>query len=508
MTSETPPQSSNTFRRIVLIAITLLVTVIMGQALVSSWNEPQVANRLELYQTDLLLQATDWVGEDLPPEQVTLIRRNLLGDDPLGSAQDSYSKVRETALALLNEQEEESSAAIPSHRRQTTYEQQAELLDLIDLRLGILQGAQGETAAAVASWQQVQERNARGSDLWRTAVTLETLWQGQAVPTDDDTLLSDGLRGWFRAQALAKFYEETDQPQARADLQAQTQAQATTTVLVLGIVGAFPAVGCLLGVGVLLFVGGQRLLKGKEAWLARNSSTPWEVPWTAETIWQVVVAGFFFLGQVVVPLVVSPLGSGLASLGIRGRATYALLYYVLMAIGAIAVLGVSIRRYRPLPQGWFQFQLKGSWLLWGVGGYLAALPLMLSISLLNQQLWRGQGGSNPLLQTVLEAHDPVALGLFFVTAAIAAPLFEEFLFRGFLLPSLTRYMPVGGAIWLSSFIFAAAHLSLSEILPLMVLGMVLGLVYTRSRNLLAPMVLHSAWNSVTMIGLFLLGSAA
>ncbi|MDA0673643.1 MAG: CPBP family intramembrane metalloprotease, partial [Cyanobacteria bacterium] len=92
--------------------------------------------------------------------------------------------------------------------------------------------------------------------------------------------------------------------------------------------------------------------------------------------------------------------------------------------------------------------------------------------------------------------------------AIAAPLFEEVLFRGFLLPSLTRYMPVGGAIVLSSFIFAAAHLSLSEVLPLMVLGMVLGVVYTRSRNLLAPMLLHSAWNSVTMIGLFLLGSAA
>jgi len=37
---------------------------------------------------------------------------------------------------------------------------------------------------------------------------------------------------------------------------------------------------------------------------------------------------------------------------------------------------------------------------------------------------------------------------------------------------------------------------------------VLGVVYTRSRNLLAPMLLHSAWNSITMLGLFLLGSSA
>ena len=71
---------------------------------------------------------------------------------------------------------------------------------------------------------------------------------------------------------------------------------------------------------------------------------------------------------------------------------------------------------------------------------------------------------------MLEERDPVALGMFFFTAAVAAPVFEEILFRGFLLPSLTRYMPIWGAIGLSSLIFSAAHLSFSEVLPLTVLG--------------------------------------
>jgi membrane protease YdiL (CAAX protease family) len=43
------------------------------------------------------------------------------------------------------------------------------------------------------------------------------------------------------------------------------------------------------------------------------------------------------------------------------------------------------------------------------------------------------------------------------------------------------------------------------VLPLTLLGAILGFVYTRSRNLLSPMVLHSAWNSATMLGLFILG---
>ena len=128
-------------------------------------------------------------------------------------------------------------------------------------------------------------------------------------------------------------------------------------------------------------------------------------------------------------------------------------------------------------------------------------------SLINQQLWQGQGGSNPLLQIVLESQDNLALLIFFSTAAVAAPLFEEFLFRGFLLPSLTRYLPLWGSILFSSFLFAAAHLSLSEILPLTALGIVLGVVYSRSRNLLAPMLLHSLWNSGTLMSLFILGSS-
>ena len=112
------------------------------------------------------------------------------------------------------------------------------------------------------------------------------------------------------------------------------------------------------------------------------------------------------------------------------------------------------------------------------------------------------------MQLVLRSQDSLALMMFFFTAAIAAPLFEEILFRGFLLPSLTRYLPVWGSILVSSLLFAAAHLSLSEIIPLTSLGIVLGIVYTRSRNLLAPMLLHSLWNSGTLLSLFIVGSSA
>ncbi|RMD71181.1 MAG: CPBP family intramembrane metalloprotease, partial [Cyanobacteria bacterium J149] len=64
----------------------------------------------------------------------------------------------------------------------------------------------------------------------------------------------------------------------------------------------------------------------------------------------------------------------------------------------------------------------------------------------------------------------------------------------------------GSAIVVSGIVFAIAHLSLAEALPLAVLGIILGVVYTRSRSLLASIMVHSLWNSGTLFSLFLLGS--
>ncbi|MEM6518467.1 MAG: lysostaphin resistance A-like protein [Cyanobacteria bacterium P01_C01_bin.70] len=504
MDSELAPQFPRTIRRLLLIVITLIVSGIMGSALIASWNEPQVASRLELYQTDLLLQATAWEGAELSEDQVATLRRNILGETPLADAQKAYESVRETAVSTLSSS---AADAATSTRLQTALEGQAELLDLLDLRLGILAAEQGDLTKAQERWETVKSRHSRGDRLWRTADTLTDLWRNGTLPDNSETLLTKTLQGWFQKRALAQYYERTQASEQLTQLEASEAAAAAGLIFTLAAVGGVPTLGALSGMLLLIGLGIQRLVKGKDALLAQNRDRGWATPWTAETIWLVIVGGFLFMGQLVVPLVVSPL-RGLLAPNIRGQAIFALSYYVLMSAGTTAVLWFSIRAYRPLSADWFKVKLRSNWWLWGAGGYLVALPLMLTVSVLNQQIWQGQGGSNPLLQTVLEAQDPIALAIFFTTASVAAPLFEEFLFRGFLLPSLTRYLPVGGAIIVSSLIFAIAHLSLSEVLPLTVLGVVLGVVYTRSRNLLAPMLLHSAWNSITMLGLFLLGSSA
>ncbi|KAF2574117.1 hypothetical protein F2Q70_00005633 [Brassica cretica] len=53
--------------------------------------------------------------------------------------------------------------------------------------------------------------------------------------------------------------------------------------------------------------------------------------------------------------------------------------------------------------------------------------------------------------------DPVAMVLYAVVVSVCAPVWEEIVFRGFLLPSLTRYMRVWCAILVSSVAFALVH---------------------------------------------------
>ncbi len=518
MTSE--PASTQpwlSLKRLFLIIVTALVGLVLVQSLLNSWNEPQVASQLQLYQTDLLLEGSAWKGDGLPDDQWPIIREGLLGKDPVATAQKQYEEVRQGAAESMaryspntrtaDSLADETSAGKPLGRRlQTALTQQQQLIHKLDIRLGLMEAYQGKPEAAIARWVQVRDSDTAIAPDMRTADTLIRLWQDSAVTPEDSAWLQDSLDGWFKYRALDRFYAVQGTAIDRTKLQMLEQSTAQGKLVKLALVGALPSLGAVIGVGLIIWLVAQRLLRGSQSVLRQNAGLGWEIPWTGETIWQVLILGFFFVGQILLPLVLGGLGLSGAALSSRGKAIFSLVYYLLMAAGSLGVLWGSIRSYQPLPpKDMFRVKLSRSGLAWGLGGYFVAVPLMFGVALLNQQLWQGQGGSNPLLQIVLEEQDGLALLVFFLTAAVAAPIFEETLFRGFLLPSLTRYMSVGWAIALSAFIFAAAHLSLSEVLPLTLLGAVLGFVYTRSRNLISPMILHSAWNSATMLGLFILG---
>ena len=135
---------------------------------------------------------------------------------------------------------------------------------------------------------------------------------------------------------------------------------------------------------------------------------------------------------------------------------------------------------------------------------LMVLPLVALAGLLVERLVGDPGGSNPLLELVLTAGDPLALFCFAVTAMVLAPLFEETLFRGVLLPVLARHWGPPIAVLMSALVFGLAHLSLGELVPLLVLGVGLGWLRLRTGRLAPCVLMHGLWNGFTFLNLVLL----
>ena len=516
-----------TLKRAILALLTIFAIARIGFSLNNSFSQPQIQSRLELYQTNLVLHVAEFKSNPNDEFDLNSAVSSIVGEDPYSAASKQYEKVRtesETSrnnfLAQLKQLDRPSTnvslegdqVELNAAQKGQLKQQLAEIeqfINELDLKRGILAAVQNQPDLAMAIWDsEINRIDNPQNPYFATASLLKQLWQDKSIElvSQAESLITSNLDSWFRYQALAQLDRVNHLTDDLETLQSKELEVAASSVVKLAFISAFPVFGGIFGTILLIFLIVQRIVKKEQSIIATNGNTNWQTPWDWEITWQVLIVGFFFIAQIALPLFLGILNINPVNSSLRIKSLYVLATYMTMAIGGISVLYLSIKSFVPLQEDWFKFKLVDNWIVWGFGGYLVALPLVLFVSLINQQIWQGQGGSNPLLFLALQAQDRVALIIFFITSSIAAPVFEEIMFRGFLLPSLTRYISVRSAIFLSAFIFAVAHLSLSEVLPLATLGVVLGFVYTRSRNLLAPMLLHSLWNSGTLISLFVLGS--
>nr|DAD19089.1 TPA_asm: hypothetical protein HUJ06_020552 [Nelumbo nucifera] len=215
------------------------------------------------------------------------------------------------------------------------------------------------------------------------------------------------------------------------------------------------------------------------------------------------IASFWFVGSWIIPFLAHAVGFNKESLTYRGQALYSLLTDVAEGLAGIAILHSCIARFYPLPSDWFSFSFSGNWQFDVTLGCLT-FPLVNRLSQINLDLFPLLPSTPVAVSSVEQsiiARDPVAMALYAVVVSVCAPVWEEIIFRGFLLPSLSKYMPVWCSILLSSVAFALAHFNVQRMVPLIFLGVVMGAVFARSRNLLASMLLHSLWNGFVFLDL-------
>lgn len=90
----------------------------------------------------------------------------------------------------------------------------------------------------------------------------------------------------------------------------------------------------------------------------------------------------------------------------------------------------------------------------------------------------------------------------FVSLVIIAPFAEELLFRGYLFGKLQKYMPVWGAVLVSSLLFAVVHFQWNVAIDVFALAIVLGYLRVITGSIWASVLLHSLKNAIAFYFLF------
>ena len=89
-----------------------------------------------------------------------------------------------------------------------------------------------------------------------------------------------------------------------------------------------------------------------------------------------------------------------------------------------------------------------------------------------------------------------------LAVVVGAPLIEELLYRGLILPTLSRAMRAPLAVVVGALWFAAAHMQAVQFLGLAVFGVVLGTCRARTGRLGMGVLAHAAFNATSVVMLW------
>ena len=130
--------------------------------------------------------------------------------------------------------------------------------------------------------------------------------------------------------------------------------------------------------------------------------------------------------------------------------------------------------------------------------FILLIPLTLSLSIVIEPLmswWK----MPECIQELFESLTGAPVLITFLTVAIMAPLFEEWMCRGVIMRGLLHHIGPTKAILWSAFIFAAIHMNPWQGVPAFVIGVLLGWVYWRTRSIWAVIFIHFVNNGSTVL---------
>lgn len=318
-----------------------------------------------------------------------------------------------------------------------------------------------------------------------------------------------GLKlGWYEHLALADLFERAGLAAQAAEEDAEAARAAGRTVALLLVLLLVLALLGMLGIAAIIWYATTRNAARLDARDGSSELTPQVrslaagclletfVVYLAIVVGTQLAAAFALASEVYGPGATNPVRAVLITAAV----------YAFAGLLSIAYLA---RRLRSAGWSWRTVGLTTRNPLrdvaWGIGGYAAALPLLVIASLLSRLLSRYvETPSNPVVPLFVESETWVERLVLFGLAAIAAPFFEELFFRGVLYNSFRAKWGARAGIMLSAAVFASVHPLPLGFLPIFVLGFIFAVLVQHRGSLLPAMVAHGINNCVAFTVLLIL----
>ena len=339
---------------------------------------------------------------------------------------------------------------------------------------------------------------------------------------------------WWQGPALSVLYQSQGNPHLARHFADKAQGQALATMVPLLLMLLLWFLLGLVGVGLLVAFVARRLQSPEEA--QRGAFEFWPtlretVPLDERRLRAGDLMGVFVL-YLLMPDIVGWLLGGfgiphhlyfagllkpyrlhLLALPSGDRvAAIVVLEFFAYIIGAGIPIGVLIaiasRKRASITEELGLNTHRLGWnLIYGIGGYAIALPLLFLGQSLGAHI-PGPTPSNPAIPLLADAGIPWVQVMLVGLATIAAPFAEELLFRGVFYNAAKLKVGVWPAIILTGLIFGFVHpVGISAMVPLAVLGGVFAWMAETRKSLAPSMLGHFLQNSMaTAMLLLALGS--
>jgi membrane protease YdiL (CAAX protease family) len=157
------------------------------------------------------------------------------------------------------------------------------------------------------------------------------------------------------------------------------------------------------------------------------------------------------------------------------------------------LLLIAIQRL-PLQATFRLYPIPARTALWSILIGFACWPVVAGMSTLLEKplLLMGPSPALPLPSNWVES------AAYAITFIVLAPLTEEPIYRGFILQAWLRRGTWVGIV-LSGFLFGLLHSQIAPLLPLTLLGIVLGLLVHRSQSVLSSIFAHASYNTAATL---------